>query len=85
MTGIALVLIPINTGLQAGVCMVPDANSRFNGFASVANAGYAKPLKRLVTGLHSAQPGSSQVLMKGRLAGEDQFDSGNEQNRRQTK
>jgi len=35
--------------------MVPDASSRFNGFASVANAGHAKPLKRLVTGLHSAQ------------------------------
>jgi hypothetical protein len=30
-------------------------------------------------------PGSSQVLMKGRLAREDQFESGNEQNRRQTK
>ena len=77
MTGIALVLIPINTGLQAGVCMVPDASSRLNGFASVAEcrlceavetAGYRAPFRA---------PGSSQVLMKGRLAAEDQFDSRN--------
>src|SRR3954452_20815876 len=44
-----------------------------------------KPLKRLNTGDSFRTPGSSQVLMKGRLVREDQFDSCNQKDRRETK